>query len=48
MSISQTLDRHWKLALAISVGLALYFYFTRVRVVGVVDASGEGMTVNGR
>ena len=43
-----TLGKHWRLALGVAVGLALYFYFTRTKVIGTVDATGDGMTVNGK
>lgn len=46
MNIGGTIKRHWQLTLALALGLALYLYLTRVRVVGVVDASGDGMTIN--
>lgn len=41
------LHRHWLAAVVILAVVALYLWFTRIRVVGMVDVSGEGMTVTG-
>ena len=44
----ERLHKHWKLALALAVLAALYFWATRKKtnVIGVVDISGDP-TVNG-
>ena len=40
-------QNHWKTVTAILVVAILYLYFTRTKVIGTVDVSGGGMTVNG-
>ena len=38
---------HWKMLAVVATVLAIYFYVTRTKTIGTVDASGDGMTVNG-
>lgn len=40
-------QKSWKWIAIAALALALYFWATRKRVIGTVDISGEGMTVNG-
>ena len=48
MKMPNIIKRHWPWALGLAVGVAIYLYVTRVRVLGVVDASGDGMEINGK
>ncbi len=42
-------QKHWKWITLAALALAIYFWATRKKTVmiGTVDISGEGMTVNG-
>lgn len=41
------IEKHWKLVTLAALAMAVYFFATRKKVIGTVDASGDGMTVNG-
>lgn len=43
----KSLEKNWKWVTGAAVVLAIYFWATRQRIVGVVDANGDDMTVNG-
>lgn len=49
MKTPEFVTKHYRALLVVAVALILWLWWTRrtVKVVGVVDASGQGMTVNG-
>jgi len=46
MKMPAPLRKYWYLAVGIPIAVAVYYWYTRIRVTGVVDASGaEGIQI---